>query len=56
MTVRQLSACFRTATAIAALAAVGLAAEPASAQKKGGTAVIAQEAGPPTLEIGRAHV
>ncbi len=51
MSVRNLTACFRTATAVAALVAVGIAAEPAHAQKKGGTAVIAQEAGPPTLDM-----
>ncbi len=51
MSVRRLSTQFRTATAVAALVAVGLAASPALAQKKGGTAVIAQEAGPPTLDM-----
>src|SRR5262245_55228475 len=40
----------RAAVAVAALAALALAA-PASAQKRGGTAVIAQEAGPATLDM-----
>jgi peptide/nickel transport system substrate-binding protein len=39
------------ATAVAAFLAVGLVVPPALAQKKGGTAVIAQEAGPPTLDM-----
>jgi peptide/nickel transport system substrate-binding protein len=40
----------RTVVAVAALAALALAA-PAAAQKRGGTAVIAQEAGPATLDM-----
>lgn len=51
MTSRSLLLGLRTATAIAALAAIGLAVSPAYAQKKGGTAVIAQEAGPPTMDM-----
>jgi peptide/nickel transport system substrate-binding protein len=51
MTMRPSPFALRTATAILALAALGLGAAPVHAQKKGGTAVIAQEAGPPTLDM-----
>jgi peptide/nickel transport system substrate-binding protein len=51
MAARSSTIAFRTATALLALAALGLGAGPAQAQKKVGTAVIAQEAGPPTMDM-----
>ena len=52
MTFRSTGAGSRATTAFAALTALTLlAAPPASAQKRGGTAVIAQEAGPATLDM-----